>query len=58
MEVLRNNGKEVFVLAPTRTPLGPFSMNKGAEAFDRAFAGTSKILNSTDEGVLGARDLA
>jgi predicted acylesterase/phospholipase RssA len=57
VELLRQANKAVYVLAPERVWLGPFTMQKGEEAIEHAFKGTLKILESIGDESLGHADL-
>ncbi len=58
VRLLREAGKEVLVFCPDRVRLGPFTMHKGAEAFERGREGTLAILDSSDDKLLGAPQLS
>ena len=45
LEALEKAGKQVYFLAPTHLPLGPFSMEKGRQAFEQGYTGTQALLN-------------
>jgi NTE family protein len=57
VEVLREAGKRVLVLAPERVWLGPFSLEKGPAALEQGRTGAAAMLGSTDEDSLGSRYL-
>jgi len=54
---LREAGVEVFVLAPERVWLGPFSLERGGESLEQGREGAVRILDSDDESLLGAETL-
>lgn len=58
VEVLRQAGKTVHVFCPERVRLGPFSMQKGREAYEQGRAGTLNILESDDLSLLGCPRLS
>ncbi|NLN61746.1 MAG: patatin [Myxococcales bacterium] len=55
--LLRERGKRVHVLAPSRIWLGPFSLHKATEAAEHAYRATMTLLTSPD-AKLGCPDLA
>lgn len=55
---LRDAGKRVLVVAPEAVSLGPFSLERGAAAFEQGRAGARRVLESSDESLLGAPDLS
>lgn len=58
VRILRETGKDVFVLSPSRIWLGPFSLNKANEAMDFGYKEAIKLLNKTDESALGSDELS
>jgi NTE family protein len=56
--LLRKAGKKVFVCAPERVELGPFSMDKAMGAFQQGLEGTLRILESDSEDLLGCEHLS
>jgi predicted acylesterase/phospholipase RssA len=57
VELLREAKKTVYILAPERVWLGPFTMHRGEESINRAYEGALKILESTNDDLLGHADL-
>ena len=57
VELLREAGKQVVVLAPERVWLGPFSLEKGPAALEQGRTGTARLLGSADEDSLGCQYL-
>ena len=57
VNLLRQAGKEVVILAPERIWLGPFTLDKAKEAMDFGYTETLKLLESTDNKVLGCSEL-
>ncbi len=53
VRVLREAGKEVLVMSPERVWLGPFTMDKGHDAYEQARTGTLRILESKNDDLLG-----
>jgi NTE family protein len=51
--LLRQAGLEVFVFAPKRVPLGPFTLGRGPAAVEQGRLGTLEILESQDQTLLG-----
>ncbi|MCU0662187.1 MAG: patatin-like phospholipase family protein [Myxococcota bacterium] len=51
--LLREAGLRVLVFGPARVPLGPFSLDRGPAAVDRARLGALEILDSDHDALLG-----
>jgi len=58
LALLRKAGTEVIVMAPARVWLGPFSLPKAEAAIEQGLAGARRILESTDDSLLGSPDLS
>jgi NTE family protein len=56
--LLRESGREVKVLAPKRIALGPFSLERAAEALEQGRVGTLRILESEKSEFLGSPELS
>ncbi|MDJ0762024.1 MAG: patatin-like phospholipase family protein [Myxococcota bacterium] len=54
VDALRAADIEVLVFAPERLGLGPFSMHRGARAFEMGRLGMERMLASADPALLGA----
>lgn len=46
VDLLRKSGKSVFVVAPPRVWMGPFSLKRAQSALDQGYSGTVQLLDS------------
>jgi len=51
VRLLRERGVEVYVLAPPRVRLGPFSLQRGAAALEAGYEGAARLLDGPAEAL-------